>query len=382
MEYEYVLEYKPKESDVVCYEQYYFCSVSLAVIIFIIICYFVIVFTCCCRKKMCNYYNTKPSATVDATTCSNRLHVKGFSMSKILFLLLCLNVISRESCFVKAVDESSTSNNKNNNVKSHDERSCYYNEEGADSNNKVCRSEEDLLLEDNEEESEDQEEDEKEEELKWWHGLKLHDFRLKFQCHKIDRLAVHSASAWRTMRKAYVDVVGPEMSSIVMPVSSSMRSGFSKGISIKAKHVPQKGRGIITKKFIPKGTLVYSSTVQTAKFYRGNHFREFLASIRPQLACDVLQWAYVEDFSPPHKKDGNAQQQQRRQLAICVDLDEGSFCNDGGPSGNLGCNAELSQIADCKSNYFALRDIQAGEELECVYKQFVILSGWEHFGLE
>ena len=35
----------------------------------------------------------------------------------------------------------------------------------------------------------------------------------------------------------------------------------------------------------------------------------------------------------------------------------------------------------CRSNYFAMRDIDAGEELMCNYSEFALPFGWEEFGL-
>ena len=66
-----------------------------------------------------------------------------------------------------------------------------------------------------------------------------------------------------------------------------------------------------------------------------------------------------------------------------VDLDEGSFINSfslsddedyetDGP--NIGCDIEMAKVhfGGCKQNYFALRDIEEGEELLLDYGQFAI----------
>jgi hypothetical protein len=79
--------------------------------------------------------------------------------------------------------------------------------------------------------------------------------------------------------------------------------------------------------------------------------------------------AYVQDVG-----DGD--------LRISVDLDEGCFCNNGGSDGNMGCDEEAAKEYEggCKDNYFALKDIKAGDEIECSYGQFAV-GGWHTFGL-
>ena len=69
-------------------------------------------------------------------------------------------------------------------------------------------------------------------------------------------------------------------------------------------------------------------------------------------------------------------------LRISVDLDEGSFCNNG-EDANMGCDEDAAREYEggCKNNYFALKDIKAGEELECSYEQFALSTGWDTFGL-
>ena len=103
----------------------------------------------------------------------------------------------------------------------------------------------------------------------------------------------------------------------------------------------------------------------TARFDRGSDYRRFLALIRDDLACDVLQWAYVQSL------DG--EDAETTKAFVSVDLGEGSFINSFGSEyeeddemdgPNIGCDPEAakSQKGGCKQTYFALRDIKAGEE--------------------
>ena len=55
--------------------------------------------------------------------------------------------------------------------------------------------------------------------------------------------------------------------------------------------------------------------MNTARFRLGDDYRQFLNSIEPHLACDVIQWAFIEDRGMESKRD---------DLFISVDLDAGS----------------------------------------------------------
>jgi len=76
---------------------------------------------------------------------------------------------------------------------------------------------------------------------------------------------------------------------------------------------------------------------------------------------------------------------------VSVDLDAGSFINSHGDwlgvgeesPPNLGCHAEAAnnEPGGCEHNYFALRDIDVGEELLLDYGEFAEETGWQWFGL-
>ena len=87
------------------------------------------------------------------------------------------------------------------------------------------------------------------------------------------------------------------------------------------------------------------------------------------MACDALQWAYAQ-------KDDD----ERPRMA--VDLDEITMCNDGGyEEGNVSCDGDDPSM-DCKRYEYAIRDIDAGEEILCVYAQFEEDGSWEEMGLD
>lgn len=188
---------------------------------------------------------------------------------------------------------------------------------------------------------------------------------------------IHSLYDWMGMRDAYQAAVGLKRSSLVVS------SGHGFNVDVEASQADDKGRGVFAVSPIKKGELVWS-TKMTARFDKGSDYRHFLASIRDDLACDVLQWAYVQSLE--------FEASETTKAFVSVDLDEGSFINSYNLSdddeeddvgSNIGCDPEAakSHAGGCKQNYFALRDIEADEELLLDYGDFAISEGWQWFGL-
>lgn len=182
---------------------------------------------------------------------------------------------------------------------------------------------------------------------------------------------IYPLATWQAARNRYEALVGTAASSLVHDPEKT--NGFQ--VPIFAQQKKYKGRGIVCSSDIPEGTLIWSAD-KSARFQDANDYRKFLLTSERGFACDVMQWAYVQDLGSSSEE---------RKLHITVDLDEGSFCNDGfATKANMGCHPEASKKypgGGCKTNYFALRDIQAGEELLCEYSSFAIPYGWDEFGL-
>jgi len=194
-----------------------------------------------------------------------------------------------------------------------------------------------------------------------WADYDVHELRKYLKCREIFKTArtIHSQMEWRKMRTAYVQVVGSEHSTVGSPALGF--NGFSQPYYVEHN---EKGRGIYANADIPKGALVWQN-IRTARFSDGPSYRQFVMSLSPEVACDVLQWAYVTS-----------------DKIINCDLDEGSFCNNGGSSANM----DLDEMASKKfptgaqQQMFATRDIKKGEEILCNYGSFS--SGdWGYFGL-
>ena len=72
-------------------------------------------------------------------------------------------------------------------------------------------------------------------------------------------------------------------------------------------------------------------------------------------------------------------------LKIMVDLDEMSFCNDGGDKkSNLDWNSEVAAQYPNDSDFgrvFAMEEVKEGSELLCNYSGFFEKDKWKFFGL-
>ena len=199
-----------------------------------------------------------------------------------------------------------------------------------------------------------------------WNTAKLKKIKKLLNCKEIWKKPQHIylQKEWTEMRLAYVDAVGSDKSTIGSP--DLHFNGFSQPYYIDRGEF---GRGIYAASNIPKGSLVWQN-LRAAQFSDAQSYRTFLRSLSPQVACDVIEWAYVDDYSK-----------------INVDLDEGSFCNNAGGDHNIGFSKKLSRKektlqsgASTTMQLFAKRDIIKGEEMLCNYGAFSS-ADWKQFGL-
>ena len=233
-----------------------------------------------------------------------------------------------------------------------------------------------------------------------WMNMTRNAWHEELGCDNLTIRPVHTPEIWIGMREAYISVVGPEKATVPSTTTSSLSSSelSESSESLKAslfktafqipfevRQSPGMGRGIYTLTDVKKGQLLYDFS-QTAQYRDANEFAEFLRIITPHLACDVLMWSYVQDLSEGYtEKMSN----DYGPFRIMTDLDPGSFCNNGGTSkGNMAwiitsptsttsttTNRKTAPIIGRydtvkSAPLVALRDIEAGEELLCIYSQF------------
>ena len=207
---------------------------------------------------------------------------------------------------------------------------------------------------------------------------------------------IHNAETWQTFNKIYNEVIAAtnsddntdlQQGSTIPPKFD--KNGFQFPIEIKFR--PVVGRGVYASTDIPKGSLLYLST-NTAVFYNGQTYRNFLKALPKKLACDVQIWAYVRWVS--------LETAENYKHMICVDLDEGSFVNSADVVENMSLGNDdgklFSDMDDdtdeneaekqelwygCKMKFYASRDIAAGEEILADYGDFAEVDGWRFLGL-
>lgn len=196
------------------------------------------------------------------------------------------------------------------------------------------------------------------------------------------------------MREAYISVVGETEATVELDDSRTYETAFR--LPFEVRYSGDKGRGIFAMKDVKKGEVLYDFSV-SAQFRKASEFAEFLRIIKPDLACDVLMWSYVQYFGEGYL---TYQEAQYADLRIITDLDPGSFCNNGHTSGgNMAWldadgdvwnekaakinkpeginhanitrkNGSVRQDAVKSAPLVAVRDINKGEELLCIYSQF------------
>ena len=151
--------------------------------------------------------------------------------------------------------------------------------------------------------------------------------------------------------------------------SSSILTGME--ISYEIQILSQKGRSVITKQFVPKGTKVWNAKYH-AMFLGHNQqsqFKQFLSLLTWEQACDALQWCYAiydGDYEDEENEDDDDEDDDDDEIGVACVLDEGSLFNHGnGDEANVGYHNPHTD-----DDVIALRDIQIGEELVQDYDTF------------
>ncbi|KAG7336745.1 hypothetical protein IV203_028162 [Nitzschia inconspicua] len=140
------------------------------------------------------------------------------------------------------------------------------------------------------------------------------------------------------------------------PVPKFLKRPFHNGMQIdyEVKDDPVHGRGLYAKEDLDEGTLVWDGDL--ASFTNIREFVAFLRYLPHELQCDVMLWAYPV-------KDSYQE--------VNLDMDEGSYMNDGGiHNSNVGGDTTMT-----------LRDVKAGEHLAADYHGFLDFEGkvkWFH----
>jgi hypothetical protein len=148
-----------------------------------------------------------------------------------------------------------------------------------------------------------------------------------------------------------------------------------------------KGRGVFATEPIPKDTLIIELiNGSTGIFKVGHKWREFAVSLPREIACNFIEWSWVQTLSPTSELDDDI----RNGLTIFIAFDESNLMNNAqwdGVEANVRCGSppkyEGGERGPCRFHYYAARDISAGEELLLRYSEFEEVSqqGWIDIGL-
>jgi hypothetical protein len=275
---------------------------------------------------------------------------------------------------------------------------CTTAQEGEEADQNICQSGEDGKCWNDEQEADFEEEEdgieeeedgieEEEDDIDsriWESGL-LWEMNHHLDCDEIiadrnEEGRMHNDESWRSLQETYKQVIGLENATIPAVFDRSV-TGYQVPIYIDFAKEEEIGRGVFAKELIPRGTLVWQSTM-TAKFENAQDYREFLSRLPPELACDVLSWAYTRKILVSVNK---SLKRVRQAPVICVDLDEGSYTNGGNTDFqcSIGFADEVSaqRASGCDLAFYSNRDILAEEEMRLDYNSFAELGGWRRLGL-
>ncbi|KAG7340796.1 SET methyltransferase domain containing protein [Nitzschia inconspicua] len=214
-----------------------------------------------------------------------------------------------------------------------------------------------------------------------WDWDWIEDISSEIGCPDVDSDGIHAddpkrytdiptAETWNAIYRAYHATVDPNNELV-----SATEYQNSWKVPIEVKFQLPEGRGVYAKEFIPKGTMVWSSTSRnTATFLSPQDRREFIKYLMKDpktrhLACDVRNW--VDVIRPPGMKT----------FVVCETFDEAVLLNTAwGQNKKYQINLDSQSLSlsadnpdfdeyDCYENehYFAARDIQAGEQFRIKY---------------
>lgn len=198
-----------------------------------------------------------------------------------------------------------------------------------------------------------------------------------------------STSSWMFMRGIYHGLMVDSTAKDIAPRPSSLLQDTGMAVPYSIRKAGEKGRGIFAEDTIPKGSMVYTARHGGhVRFRHGMDFKTFVVSVPGAMACEILQCAAVQSLS-------EEQPTRPETSVITVDLDDTCYVNSADndddenddendeegdkKDANVGC--PKGNDFNCIDNGYALRDIEAGEEILCDYETFAILEGWEWFSL-
>ncbi|KAL7547402.1 hypothetical protein ACHAWF_010710 [Thalassiosira exigua] len=214
-----------------------------------------------------------------------------------------------------------------------------------------------------------------------WEYFSYWELHTAFRCDRImaERRPIYGPEVWTEIRELYHEFVRDEKEE-GQPGTYQFSDIQDPLMPMEPFQSTEKGRSLRATRDISKGEIVFQATNNTIIFTEGDVWRKFLFVVyerngRPfdkETACDILIWSWVQRL----EEDG--------PLVIVMDLDNGSLLNEGRDEEdwdppNVQCGEEGAKF--CGMDYYATRDMKAGEEILINYHSFAILDGWKAMGL-
>jgi hypothetical protein len=214
------------------------------------------------------------------------------------------------------------------------------------------------------------------------------EYILGVENHTLDTLQIANLTAmWDEIRIKYKEEVN------LSP------PGSSKNVVVVPAEIgdagPDKGRGVFVQEFVPRGTLVQNTDSETVGIFKdGNTWRKFIATLPTYTACNAIEWSWAQEIIP---KDGT--EDIRNGFSIYLAWDESSLLNnadweDSEEDPNVKCGEPpdgwlenggghiMDSWGPCRFHYYALEDLQVGQELLLAYGEFEDFHrNWPMLGL-
>jgi hypothetical protein len=209
------------------------------------------------------------------------------------------------------------------------------------------------------------------------------DYIYKVENHTLDPLQIQNLTGmWDEMYTKYkseVNLSPPGSSEKVIVVPAEIGDAGS-----------DKGRGVFVTERVPKGTLVVNTDSDTIGIFKDGHtWRKFVATLPAYTACNVIEWSWIQDFPLEDEND------IRNGLTIMTAWDESNLLNnadweDSEEEPNVKCGTppegwpeiEEGEWGPCKFHYFAIKDLEVGEEILLAYGEFEDFGrDWPRIGM-
>ena len=208
-----------------------------------------------------------------------------------------------------------------------------------------------------------------------------------------------TSEEWLDLRKKYQQALvkggaAPSSSSLAEGWDEPGTVGFSIMESLEIRTSPGKGRGMYATQMIPKGTKIWDSRYR-AVFPNECSAKHFFAGLSNQLACDAMFWGYTNNFYGNglqymfdldghgyinhDSKDPNAIHHFEEEM----DQDRYAIARLLPWGGSLSNDPERWQARNRPGAYglYALRDIQAGEEILYDYNEIFLMGVFDWYSI-